>query len=185
MSKRTQLTKDVNAWPDTEKVRYIVDDLMKKEDKKLDAKTRARDVKGAQDEMSGIDIARLFEMPTLLDDEVRTVDDDGSVDWKSRDEASAKDHHLNNDYWEGVYTTAAGIRRRRDDRLKGWQADNPSYNPADPIGPFLFRDVHCAICKKGWRPNDPFEFAHDVAATLGGGDCEFAHRSCNRAEGVG
>lgn len=185
MSKRSHLAKDVNEWPHHDLVRYVVDDLMKKEDRKLQQKIRARDLKAAQEEMSGIDIARIFDMPTLLDDEVRTVDDDGSVDWKSRDEASAKDHHVNNDYWEGVYTSAAGIRRRRDDRLNTWEADNPGYNPGNPIGPYLFRDETCAICKKGWRPNDPFEFAHDVAVTFGGGTGKLAHRTCNRAEGVG
>ena len=46
---------------------------------------------------------------------------------------------------------------------------------------------HLRFCGKGYRADDPFELAHRIAVALGGGDgtTDHAHRSCNRAEGVG
>jgi hypothetical protein len=42
----------------------------------------------------------------------------------------------------------------------------------------------CARCRKGPRPNDPWEAGHVVSVALGGGpEIRPEHRSCNRKAG--
>jgi hypothetical protein len=168
--------------------RLVVESWDRADDRRLRKQATDEDLRQADQELSGAEQARLFEMPTVLDAQVRTDDDDGSAVWKHRDEASLKEHQAFNDHMEHLHERAAGMRRRKADKLGAW-ADEQGvlFDHGAPIGVWLWRDTTCAICGRGYLPDDPFELAHDVAVALGGGDGsrQWAHRSCNRREGVG
>ncbi len=69
---------------------------------------------------------------------------------------------------------------------KFWQDDFTGERDV-PIGQQVFAGIPCAICGLPWRLGDPFERAHDVpvAAATGDSAWQWAHRSCNNAEGTG
>jgi len=172
-----------------DELRSIVFDVrLKKEDRRLREKTENADLAEAEKEMRGefrmIDRA---EIPTVLDRQVRVETDDGRPNWVERDDASPKQHIGHQERKSAVYRTASGIADRKADRVRGFLADNPLIPEDKPIGPVLWQDQPCAICGLGWRTGDPFEEAHDISVKFGGGDgtVRWAHRSCNRAEGVG
>jgi hypothetical protein len=174
--------------PRHELERLIVATWDRADDRRLRKEATDEDLRYAEAELTGIEVARLFEMPTILDAAVRVELDDGGIDWKHRDEATFKEHRTYNERQQVLHERAAGIRRRKCERLDTWvEEQGVLFDHAAPIGPQIWRDVTCAICGGGYRENDPFEMAHDIAVALGGGDgsAHWAHQSCNRAEGVG
>ena len=174
----------VAALPRGELERIVVQAFDRSDNRRFREEATDADLRDAETELSGIEQARLFDMPTVLDVRIRTVDDDGGITWKHRDEATGKEHEAYHDHMETLHLTSAGIRRRKRDRLADWIAEQGSlFDDEAPIGPYVWREIVCAICGSGYRDGDPFELAHDVAVTLGGGDgsTHWAHRSCNRA----
>jgi hypothetical protein len=176
------------ALPRDELERLVVEAWDRADDRRLRKEATDEDLRRAEAELDGIELARLFEMPTVLDAQVRVDNDDGGGVWKHRDEATFKDHHAFNDRMETLHERAAGIRRRKNEKLDAWaDTQGVEFDHGAPIGEQVWRDTKCAICGKGYLPGDPFEMAHDIAVILGGGNgtTQWAHRTCNRAEGVG
>jgi hypothetical protein len=174
--------------PRGELERLVVQMWDRADDRRLRQKVTDEDLRQAEGELSAVEEARLFEMPTVLDAQVRVEDDDGGADWKHRDEASLKEHQAFNERMEALHLRAAGIRARKNDKLGDWaDTQYPELDHSAPIGEHLWRNTKCCICGKGYIAGDPFEQAHRISVTLGGGDgtTELAHRSCNAAEGAG
>lgn len=178
----------VRALSRDELERLVVEAWDRADDRRLRKEATDDDLRHAEAEASGLELARLFEMPTVLDAQIRVESDDGDFTWKHRDEASFKEHRVFNERMETLHERAAGIRRRKNERLDAWaDTQGAEFDHGAPIGDHLWRDTECCICGDGYREDDPFELAHDVAVILGGGDGnrQWAHRSCNRSEGAG
>lgn len=149
-----------------------------------------RDEAEAERELAGEQLLPI-EMPTQLDAHVRVENDDGSIDWKTRDDASVKEHLGQHSYRESLHQAAAGIRRRKHERLSDWTAAQGSnLDHGGPIGDYIWREVRCAICGRGPEKIPElgtFVEAHRIAVKFGGGDgaTEWAHKLCNEKEGVG
>jgi hypothetical protein len=168
--------------------RLVVQSWDRSDDRRLRKQATEEDLRYAEAELDGIELARLFDMPTVLDAHVRVEDDDGGVEWKYRDEATLKEHQAQNDYRQRLHLSAAGRYLRKHERLADWASEQAEeFDEAAPMGPYVWREITCCFGDGGYRENDPFEMAHDIAVALGGGDgtTRWAHRSCNRSEGVG
>lgn len=187
MSLRGEITTQAEEMSREELENYFIGHELKATDRRWAGEQLKLDLETGDADGAGVLEAKFFEMPTVLDAKVRVQMDDGTVDWLERDEATFKQHVQYVEWCEHRLVRAAGIRRRKGEKLHGWdEGQGLNFDRDAPIGPYLWRDVCCAICGKGYLTGDPFEQAHDVAVALGGGDgtVQWAHRSCNRAEGV-
>jgi DNA-binding Xre family transcriptional regulator len=149
-------------------------------------KGRLRDIAA----MEGVnpDQLSLINMHTDLPSAIRYINIDGEEDFKHRDLASLDELIANEEWTLERCRTRVGISERRLQRL--WlfaEEQGERFDMQAPIGPHIWRNVLCAICGDPWRERDPFEKAHDISVAAGAGAnvTRYAHRSCNRAEGVG
>lgn len=172
-----------------EKDSFILNSLFKREERRIrEAQTR-RDQREAEEEMAGNRLP--MEMPTILDAEVRVTGDDGTIDYKARDDASPKEHLGHLEHKAAVYGSMSGIQGRKRDRLSDWTAEQGSaLDHEAPIGPYIFDGVKCSICGRGYEKVadlGPFVQAHDIAVATGvsDGTTQWAHKLCNEMEGVG
>lgn len=187
MSMRTDNRAKVKKMTRTELEAFVEASMNRSDNRRFRDQVTADDLTDAAADEMGEQMT--LPLPTVLDARVRVHDDAGELDWKERDEASFKEHRTFNDEMETAHERAAGIRRRKGEKLDRWadEQDPAAFDHGAPIGDYLWRDTVCAICHNPFSAADPFERAHDVAVALGGGDgsWQWAHRSCNRSEGVG
>ena len=188
MSMRSENEKKAHALSRDELVQIAVNVFNKRDQDRFRKLAERRDEQEAEAELAGQDPLPI-EMPTLLDSHVRVQNDDGATDWKTRDEASVKEHLGMHDHMEAVHTAASGIRRRKRDRLSDWSHDQgPRLDQAAPIGDYIWQHVRCAICGGGpekIRELGTFVEAHTIAVKFGGTETRWAHKLCNEMEGVG
>jgi hypothetical protein len=170
-----------------EKDDFIFSSLFKREETRIREAQNRRDQKEAERQMAGGYLP--MEMPTILDAVVRTTADDGSVDYKNRDDATPKEHLTHLEHKSAVYGTMSGIASRKRDRLSDWASDQgDKLDHEAPIGPYIWQDITCSICGRGAEkiPDlGTFVRAHDIAFALGGETMQWAHKTCNEMEGVG
>jgi hypothetical protein len=170
-----------------EKNIFILSALFKKHERRIRLAQERRDMREAEAEMAGVRLP--LEMPTILDMHVRVEVDDGTLDYKDRDAASAKEHTGHLEHKSAVYQAASGIADRKRDRLSDWTAEQGNkLDHGAPIGDYIWAAVKCTICKRGPEAISTmgtFVRAHEVAFALGGEDMGWAHKKCNEMEGVG
>lgn len=166
---------------------FYVDVKTKRTDGSLRSAQTKRDLREAELEMSGDRLP--LQMPTILDSHVRISNDDGSLDWKTRDEASIKEHMAHQEFKSANYLAASGIALRKRDKESDWAAEQgDALDHEAPIGPQVFEGTICVICGRGYEAcatQGPFVRAHYVAHALGGDETDWAHKRCNEMEGVG
>jgi ADP-ribose pyrophosphatase YjhB (NUDIX family) len=184
---RQAAARELAEMSSEEKNTFILSALFKKHERRIRISQERRDMREAEAEMSGLRLP--LEMPTILDMRVRVEADDGTLDYKPRDGASAKEHTTHLEYKSAVYRAASGIADRKRDRLSNWVAEQGSaLDHAAPIGDYIWAAVKCSICKCGADAIPrlgPFVRAHEVAFALGGEAMGWAHKKCNEMEGVG
>lgn len=166
---------------------YVLNGLFKKHDRRIREAQERRDIREAEAELTG---GRLpMDMPTILDMNVRVTSDDGTVDWKNRDDASPKEHVAHQEHKSAVYRAASGIADRKVEKMGDWmEGQGPALDHAAPIGDYIWQNVTCAICGAGAEKipqMGTFVRAHKIAFALGGEAMEWAHKLCNEMEGVG
>lgn len=170
-----------------EKDDFIFKALFNREVNRISDAQKRRDEREADAEAAGNRLP--MEMPTILDGEVRVTDDAGTVDYKTRDDATPKEHLGHLEHKAARYGAMSGIADRKRGRLSDWMGEQGSkLDHEAPIGPYIWDGVICAICRKGAEkiPDlGTFVRAHDVAFALGGTTTQWAHKLCNEMEGVG
>lgn len=184
---RQAAAREFSEMSPEERDAYVLNGLFKKHDRRIREAQERRDLREAEAEVAGNRLP--LDMPTILDMNVRIVNDDGTVDWKNRDDASSKEHVGHQEHKSAVYKAASGIADRKVEKMGDWmQAQGPALDHAAPIGDYIWQDVRCAICGDGpekIQEMGPFVRAHKIAFALGGEEMEWAHKLCNEMEGVG
>jgi hypothetical protein len=186
---RTLAARKLAEMTPEEKDSFIFNSLFKKEERRIREAQERRDQREAEAELAGNRLP--MDMPTILDAEVRTTGDDGTIDYKTRDDASPKEHLSHLEHKAAVYGAMSGIQDRKRERLSDWTAEQGSaLDHEAPIGPYIWDGVRCSICGHGIEKTPqlgPFVRAHDIAVATGvsDGTTEWAHKLCNEMEGVG
>jgi hypothetical protein len=125
----------------------------------------------------------LFEFHTQLPALVRTEvgGEELFLHWQN---GTLAEHAESLAYTRRHHIQQAGIAERLERRIYQIDADSDV-----AIGYLTFTGINCIICGGPWIQNDsrgPFELAHDqpVAGRSGNATQHWAHRQCNRKEGV-
>ena len=128
------------------------------------------DLRYAEAELDGIGLARLFEMPTVLDARSGPRATTESLSEGPRRGDRQRPSRLQRADGR-TPPRAASIRRRKNEKLDEWtDAQGVELDHSAPIGEHLWRNVELVFGDGGYRAADPFELAHRIAVALGGGD---------------
>jgi hypothetical protein len=125
----------------------------------------------------------LFELHTQLPAIVRTevAGEEVFVHWQN---GTLDEHAESLKFTRQHHIQQAGICERLEQRIYAMDTDRDI-----AIGYLTFTGINCIICGRPWIQNDPdgpFELAHDdpVAGRSGNAAQHWAHRECNRKQGV-